>query len=456
MGSGVMPVDRLSRRVGPGGVAASMGARLLVRPLVGPPIALPLSADACLALAIALLDPDDGAGRAAPPESVRASDPVVAVWWALVCDGAAERDWVAALDEDLVVAVVGGDGRSRVELPTAGGRVGAEPSSAGEGARWAMPDAIAWDAFVAATRICSSGPADDQQLIDSSARALRARLDAGAGARLPAAEACAGLPRGEAVVLGRAIRLRREHDRLAAGFAAEVEAARLEGLRSLAYGAGHEINNPLANIAARGQALLVDETDPRRRRRLATIVDQAFRARDMIGGLMLCARPPVPCPVSCDARAIVSGVMDSLAPRAGDRGVRVEGPADGAAPLVCDPALLSEAVRAIVLNAFDAVGDGGEVAVRVTVERVPGGDERSEIVIAVDDDGPGMDAETRRAAFDPFYSGREAGRGIGFGLTKARRFVIASGGAVEVGVSALGGTRVTVRMPAAMAVAARE
>jgi len=221
-----MPVDPLSRR---GGVAAATGARLLVRPLIGPALALPLSADACLSLAAALLDTDDGPGRAAPPEMVRASDPVVAVWWALVRDGAAGRDWVAALDDDLVVAAAGEDGRSRVDLPTAGVRGGAEPSSVCEGTRWAMPDAIAWDTFVAATGIGSSGPDDEQRLIDSSTGVLRARLDAGAGARLPAADAYAGLPRDEAVVLRRAIRLRRAHDRLAAGFAAEVEAARLEG-----------------------------------------------------------------------------------------------------------------------------------------------------------------------------------------------------------------------------------
>ena len=52
--------------------------------------------------------------------------------------------------------------------------------------------------------------------------------------------------------------------------------ARLEAMRELAYGAGHEINNPLANIAARAQALLYGEHDPERQRRLATIVDQAF------------------------------------------------------------------------------------------------------------------------------------------------------------------------------------
>ena len=68
----------------------------------------------------------------------------------------------------------------------------------------------------------------------------------------------------------------------------------MEAIRELAYGAGHEINNPLANIAARAQALLYDEHEPERQRRLAIIVDQAFRARDMIGGLMIFARPPQP------------------------------------------------------------------------------------------------------------------------------------------------------------------
>ena len=77
-------------------------------------------------------------------------------------------------------------------------------------------------------------------------------------------------------------------------FDVAVSAARLEALREFAYGAGHEINNPLANIATRAQSLLLDEQSPERRRRLAVIVDQAFRARDMIGGLMVYARPPRP------------------------------------------------------------------------------------------------------------------------------------------------------------------
>src|ERR1041385_6447610 len=75
-------------------------------------------------------------------------------------------------------------------------------------------------------------------------------------------------------------------------FATAVEAAKLRALYNFAYGLSHEINNPLANIATRAQTLLVDEKDPDRRRKLATIVQQAFRAHEMIADLMLFAHPP--------------------------------------------------------------------------------------------------------------------------------------------------------------------
>jgi signal transduction histidine kinase len=60
-----------------------------------------------------------------------------------------------------------------------------------------------------------------------------------------------------------------------------------------------------------------------------------------------------------------------------------------------------------------------------------------------------MDAETLRRAFDPFFSGREAGRGIGLGLPKAWRLLTVGGGTIEVESRPGRGTRVTVRLPLA-------
>ena len=69
--------------------------------------------------------------------------------------------------------------------------------------------------------------------------------------------------------------------------------------------------------------------------------------------------------------------------------------------------------------------------------------------VVISDDGRGMDADTARRAFDPFFSGREAGRGIGLGLPKALRLVESSGGSVSVDSRQGRGTRVTVALPAA-------
>ncbi len=77
-------------------------------------------------------------------------------------------------------------------------------------------------------------------------------------------------------------------------FNAAVERAKITAVYNLAYGLSHEFNNPLANISSRAQALLADEKDPERRRKLAAINAQAFRAHEMIADLMLFAKPPRP------------------------------------------------------------------------------------------------------------------------------------------------------------------
>lgn len=236
----------------------------------------------------------------------------------------------------------------------------------------------------------------------------------------------------------------REYERLLDEFDARVADARIEGLRELAYGAGHEINNPLANIAARAQALLPDEHDPERRRRLATIVDQAFRARDMIGGLMVFARPPRASPADTTIDAVVRPAIETLSPQATPRNIRLEyNPPPSEVCVHIDASHVGEAIRMLLVNAFEAVDDGG----RIRVEARQDADGRSTIVI--DDDGPGMDSATASKACDPFFSGREAGRGIGLGLPKARRLIEASGGSLTIESRPGQGTRCSITLPVA-------
>ena len=115
--------------------------------------------------------------------------------------------------------------------------------------------------------------------------------------------------------------------------------------------------------------------------------------------------------------------------------------------LVVDRAQVEEALRVITVNAFEAVEDGGRVAIEVHDRGAAAG---GPVEIAVTDDGRGMDADTVRRAFDPFFSGRDAGRGIGLGLPKAWRLIEVNGGRIAVESLAGRGTRVTVSVGGAL------
>ena len=215
--------------------------------------------------------------------------------------------------------------------------------------------------------------------------------------------------------------------------------AKLAALAEFAAGAGHEINNPVATILGRAQLLLQSEADPAKRRSLATIASQALRIRDMIGDLMLFAHPPTPEPVPTDLASVAVEVCDPLAERATEAGATLEIRADGPLAAVVDPLQLAVALSAVVENGLNAAGRGGRVTVSAQKrDGVP--------ILTVADDGPGFTDADREHAFDPFYSGRQAGRGLGFGLPKAWRIVNLAGGTIEI-TSRPGDTLVTIALP---------
>ena len=234
-------------------------------------------------------------------------------------------------------------------------------------------------------------------------------------------------------------------DARAAEFEQRLEREKLAALVEFAYGAGHEINNPLANIAARAQTLLEDEADPERRRKLTAIRRQAMRAHEMIADLMLFARPPKLEIVDADLRQIVRQVVDEHQELASERSIELACEI-GETPIAVqvDATQLAVAIAAVVTNAIEAVGQDGHVTV-VAREWIEGGARLAEVVAR--DDGPGISETVRQHLFDPFFSGREAGRGLGFGLSKCWRIVTDHGGSVVVNNVAGGGAEFTIALP---------
>jgi len=229
-------------------------------------------------------------------------------------------------------------------------------------------------------------------------------------------------------------------------FADELLRAKLDALKELAYGASHEVNNPLANIALRATSLLKREDDPEKRKMLEAIHRSAMRAHEMISDLMLFARPPKAEKAAVALAEIAELVIDEHAALAADRSIRLSLHEQAPTPAVwADPTHVAIALRALVDNALEAVGHGGEVAVGVgALEHDPGF-----ASLWVRDNGPGVPAEITPHVFDPFFSGREAGRGLGCGLSKGWRLVTDHGGSVRLTSSAARGVTVTMRWPLA-------
>jgi signal transduction histidine kinase len=209
-------------------------------------------------------------------------------------------------------------------------------------------------------------------------------------------------------------------------FQAALETEKLRSLAEFAAGAGHEINNPLAIIAGRAQLLLKDEADPERRRELALINAQVRRAHEMIADLWLFARPPHPEPQPVDLVVLVDRVIEELGPQAAERGILVRRVGDpGPLTAEVDPVQLGVAISALCKNSLEAIGRDGHIEIGL-------GTSDGGVQIRVSDTGPGITPDQRPHIFDPFYSARQAGRGLGMGLSKCWRIVTNHGGHIAV------------------------
>lgn len=205
-----------------------------------------------------------------------------------------------------------------------------------------------------------------------------------------------------------------------------LESAKLDALGEFAAGAGHEINNPVATISGRVQLLLNAETDPNRRQALEVIGGQALRIRDMIGDVMLFARPPVPKCESISLDGCINEAYRSLEPLARQKQVSFVKVMPADVSVFADYTQMLVVFSNLFRNAIEAADRPG-VEIRLTMSS-DSSDKENSIIITVADNGPGLSVLEASHLFDPFFSGRQAGRGLGFGLSKAWRILQTHGG----------------------------
>lgn len=231
-------------------------------------------------------------------------------------------------------------------------------------------------------------------------------------------------------------------ERLRGADSERLHQLKLQALAEFAAGAAHEINNPLAVISGQAQYLLHHEEDAGRQRSLQTIVGQTQRIHQILKELMQFARPPRPNKQAVDVRSLLRDVALALSDLAIGRQVQlVCADPDPIPGLQADPKQLGQALECLLRNAIEAAPEGGWASLRL--ER-PTADT---LEFVIEDNGKGPAPAQRDHLFDPFYSGRQAGRGKGLGLPTAWRLAREHGGDVRFENLADGPTRFVLRMP---------
>jgi two-component system cell cycle sensor histidine kinase/response regulator CckA len=232
-----------------------------------------------------------------------------------------------------------------------------------------------------------------------------------------------------------------------------VEAQRLESLGLLAGGVAHDFNNLLVGILGNAELALARlGGDAPARALVEGIREAGLRAAELAHQILAYSGNQPTMRQRVDLAALARDTLlllrTSLPPHAR---LSVEAP-DRPAWVAGDPTQLRQVLMNLLLNAGEALPkSGGEVRVRIEHLSEAAAEESSPaewVVLDVADSGVGMDAQTRARIFDPFFTTRTSGRGLG--LAVVHGLVRGHGGTIEVESEAGVGTRMRVRLPAAM------
>ncbi|HXG43981.1 MAG TPA: ATP-binding protein [Gemmatimonadales bacterium] len=234
------------------------------------------------------------------------------------------------------------------------------------------------------------------------------------------------------------------------------QAQRLEAVGRLAGGIAHDYNNLLTVIRGNARSLLrQSHLAPLERDALEHIERAAARAAVLTARLLAFSQRQVLQPEPLDLNDLIAGLEDAIAHLLGPR-VRLVLERDREPVWVrVDRRWLSQVVLDLADNARDAMPLGGVLTIRVrrdgraAQERYPQAVPDGEVVLLeVEDSGRGMDEETLRRLFEPFFSTKPFGQGSGLALASAYGLVRQSGGEIAIASEPGRGTRVGIFLPA--------
>ncbi|MBL9157434.1 MAG: PAS domain-containing protein [Verrucomicrobiales bacterium] len=240
----------------------------------------------------------------------------------------------------------------------------------------------------------------------------------------------------------------RDQTRTVARQRQEVESGKLEAVTSLAAGVAHEIGNPLNSLNIHLQVVerkIKKRVDPELAGELLESLEIArgeIKRLDFIVEKFLNAvRPVRPVPQTTDLNQLIEEAMNFIGPEVADRRIAVTlDLAEGLPLLHVDQDQLKQVLYNLVRNSCQAMGSDGGITVRT-------GSDDENVFFTIADNGPGIPADQVSRVFEPYYTTKKTGSGLG--LLIVHRIVHDHGGEVEFKSREGIGTEVTVYLPRA-------
>jgi len=238
------------------------------------------------------------------------------------------------------------------------------------------------------------------------------------------------------------------------------EAGRLEAISTLSNGIAHDFNNILTIILGHASLLPMEQASPQRIAEISrTISDAACRGSEIVQQLLAFARKSDGHVAPADLNRYIAAHLNALREKLPGRVDLAFEPAPNLPRVLIDAHQLDRILDNLVANSVDAMAQGGHIVLRSGVvkatdvpELLPEFAAEHYVCLHVEDNGKGIDADTRQHVFEPFFTTKERGRGTGLGLPVVYGLMQAHQGYVDVKSEIGRGTSISLYFPVPKAI----